>query len=288
MRHFKTAWQHITRAPYQALSAVSIMTLTFFIASVFVSIAFASQVILHYFETRPQVTAFFKDQVTQDQVEALKTRLTQNAEVSQVKYVSKDEALNIYRDQNKNDPLLLEMVTANILPASLEVSTVDLTSLKQVAQTLKEQPGVEEVIFQEDVVTSLSAWIRALRIGGAGLVGFLVMISFLTVMVIIGMKVALRKNEIEILRLIGASSWYVRAPFILEGMIYGVGGAVTAGIFTYLLILYSTPFLTSFLAGIPLLPVSPLFIAGLFLSLIISGAIIGSLSSLIATRRYLR
>lgn len=288
MKHFKTTWQHIRRTPYQALSAILVMSLTFFIASVFVLTALGSQVILRFFETRPQVTAFLKDEVKPNQVEALKVKLSATGKVAQIKYVSKEEALAIYREQNKNDPLLLEMVTANILPASLEVSTDNLSSLKEIAQILRSENGIEEVIFQEDVVASLSVWTRALRIVGVGLISFLTIVSFLMILIIIGMKIALRKDGIEILRLIGASSWYIRAPFIFEGVFYGLVGAVLAWVATYVLILYTTPFLVSFLEGIPLLPVSPIFMLLLLGGLVLGGVVIGAFSSLLAVRRYLR
>ncbi|MFZ5365911.1 MAG: cell division protein FtsX [Patescibacteria group bacterium] len=288
MKHFKVAWQHIRRSPYQALSAVLVMTLTFTIAAIFILLAAGSQAILNWFETRPQVTAFFREGTKIEQVEALKARLEASAKVSQMKYVSKEEALAIYREQNKEDPLLLEMVTANILPASLEVSAIKLSDLGEVAQILKNEPQVEEVIFQEDVISSLSAWTSALRRIGAGLTITLGIISLLVILVIIGMKIALRKEEIEILKLIGATSWYIRAPFILEGVFYGVVGGTFAWIITYILLLYTTPLLVSFLSGIPILPVDPLFMLVLLSALVFGGAAIGTLGSLLATRRYLK
>lgn len=288
MRHIKTAWQHLRRSPYQALAAIGVMTLTFFVAAIFIFIASGSQAILNWFETRPQVTGFFKDEVTMTQVEALKERLNQTNKIADIKYVSKEEALAIYREQNKDDPLLLEMVTANILPASLEVATTDLTSLGEVAKILKEAPEIDEVIFQEDVVTSLSEWTSAIRKIGLGLIIALSVFALSIILVIIGMKIALRRDEIEILRLVGASSGYVRWPFLLEGMFYGVVGAIVAWLMAVILLLYSTPFLISFLAGIPLLPVPPLFLALVLSVLILGGLVIGTLGSLIALKRYLR
>ncbi len=286
--HLKTAWTHIRRSPYQALAAVGIMTLTFFLSSVVVLVAAGSQTLLRFFETRPQVTAFFKDEVKMDQVEDLKERLNQTGKVKELKYVSKEEALEIYKEQNKSDPLLLEMVTANILPASLEVSTTDIAYLGEIAQILRQQPGVEEVIFQEEVVKTLKTWTDTLRKIGAVLISFLGLISFLIVLIIIGMKVALRKEEIEILQLIGATNWYIRAPFIFEGIFYGVMGAIFGWGLAFLLLMYSTPFLVEFLAGIPLLPVSLLFMFAILGGEIVVGIFIGSLGSLFAVKRYLK
>ena len=81
------------------------------------------------------------------------------------------------------------------------------------------------------------------------------LVSFLIILVIIGMKIAIRRDEVEILQLLGASPGYIRWPFVIEGMFYGSGGAFLAWALAYLLLLYATPFLVEFLRGVPLLPV---------------------------------
>jgi len=276
------------RTPYQALAAILIMFLTFLISMVFVLTAGGFQIVLRYFETRPQVTAFLKDEATSSQVDAIKAKLAQTGKVKEVRYVSKEEALSIYREQNKNDPLLLEMVTANILPASLEVSTEGLTHLNEVAQILRDEQAVEEVIFQEDVVKTLDQWTKNIRRIGLGLMGFFGLVSILIILVIIGMKITLRKDEIEILQLLGASRWYIRVPFVLEGLFYGAVGAFLAWGIIYLLLLYLTSFILSFFQGISLLPVSPIFMLILLGTELIAGIVIGSLGSLLAVKRYLK
>jgi len=286
--HWRTSWTHMRRTPYQALAAILIMFLTFFITTVFILTAGGFQTILRYFETRPQVTAFLKDETTSAQIDTLKAKLAQTGKVRETKYISKEEALNIYREQNKNDPLLLEMVTANILPASLEVSTNNLPHLNEVAQILRAEPTIEEVVFQEDVVNALQQWTLNIRRVGISLIGVFGLVSLLMILVIIGMKITLRKEEIDILQLLGASRWYIRAPFLLEGMFYGVVGAFMAWGVTYLLLLYLTSYIIGFFQGIDLLPVSPFFMLTVLGIEISSGIVIGSLGSLLAVKRYLK
>jgi len=286
--HWRTSWTHMRRTPYQALAAILIMFLTFFITTVFILTAGGFQTILRYFETRPQVTAFLKDETTSAQIDTLKAKLAQTGKVRETKYISKEEALNIYREQNKNDPLLLEMVTANILPASLEVSTNDLSHLNEVAQILRAESTIEEVVFQEDVVNALQQWTLNIRRVGISLIGVFGLVSLLMILVIIGMKITLRKEEIDILQLLGASRWYIRAPFLLEGMFYGAVGAFMAWGITYLLLLYLTSYIIGFFQGIDLLPVSPFFMLTVLGIEISSGIVIGSLGSLLAVKRYLK
>lgn len=288
MKLFKTTWQHIRRSPYQALAAVGIMTLTLFVSSIFFLTAAGSAAILSYFESKPQITAFFTDEKKVEEIANLEEKLKSTGQVAQVKYVSKEEALAIYREQNKGDPLLLEMVTANILPASLEVSAKDAKFLADLAKILKAEPGIEEVVYQKDVVDALVAWTGAIRKIGIILVGFLTIVSLLIILTVIAMKIALRREEIEILKLVGASNWYIRAPFLLEGAFYGTVGAIVSWIISCLLLLYATPYLASFLVGIPILPVSPIFMLALLGGLVLVGAGVGGFGSLLALWRYLK
>lgn len=282
-----TTWKHIRRSPYQSLAAILVMILTLFIASIFSFTSLGMEKILKYVESKPQITAFFKDEVDEDKIKELKLELEKNEKVAEVKYISKEEALNIYKEQNKNDPVLLELVTANILPASLEISTKEAVYLKDIFESLKEKEGIEEVMFQSDVVENLVKWINFIRTAGIFFVAFLAFISISIIIMVIGIKISIRKEEIEILKLVGATNWYIRKPFILEGITYGITGAVFAWIFSYTLILYSTPVLTSLLSGLSLLPIPPVFMLFTLFIEIIFGIIIGFIGSYIAIRRYL-
>lgn len=284
---FRHTWRHIRRSPYQALAAVMIMTLTLFVISLFLFIWVGSQRVLYYFETKPQITIFFKDEATSKQIDELKEKLNTTGKVASQKYISKEEAYDIYREQFKDDPLLLELVTANILPASLEVSATDVRYLADINGVLRDDAAIEEVIYQKDIVDTLISWTGALRKGGMILAVFLSVISVLIILMVIGIKISSRKEEIEIIKLLGASNWYVGRPFILEGAFYGLIGAILAWGLFYLLIFYATPFLSTFLRGPNLVPVSPLFMLQVLGGVAASGFFIGSIGSLLAVWRYL-
>ena len=286
--HLKTMWRHIRRSPYQALAAILIMTLTFFVVTVFTFLAVGSSKIISYFESKPQITAFFKDDATTEQINTLKEQIIQNGKVAQVRFVSKQEALEIYREQNKNDPLLLDLVTADILPASLEISPTTIEDLSSLSTTTKNSPIVSEVIFQKDIVSSLSSWTSAIRKIGIGLIAALGLVSTFIMVTIIGIKISQRKDEIEIMRLIGATNWYVRWPFILEGIFYGVVGAFMGWVVASVLLIAATPALSTFLRGIPVLPVPPLFLLGVLAGELVLAIVFGVFSSFLAVLRYLK
>ncbi len=284
--HMQTAWHHVRRSPYQSLAAVFIMILTFLTISVFTFLVAGSHVIISYFESKPQVTAFFKDDTKQADIDTLRNQLMATGKVSSIKYVSKDQALEIYKQQNKNDPLLLELVTADILPASLEISTYNIDDLDTIANTLKPLTIVQEVVYQKDVVTTLEQWTTATRRIGIALIIILAGVSIFIMTTIIGIKIAQKREEIEIMRLIGATNWYISWPFLYEGMIYGVVGAGAGWFIATIGLISLTPTLASFMQGIPIFPIQPLFLLGLLFGEIVLAICLGMVSSMIAVRRY--
>jgi len=287
MKTARTSWKHIRRSPYQALAAVFIMMFTFLAMSVFSFIVFGSSTVIKYFESKPQVTAFFKNDATQQNISQLENDLQATGKVSHVRFISKKEAVQIYKEQNKDDPLLLDLVTEDILPASLEISTYNIADLSPVSDMLKRSPYVSEVVYQKDIVSTLSKWTNAIRLLGIIVIVMLSVVSVFMIMTIIGFKVSQKREEIEIMRLLSATNWYIRWPFVFEGIFYGVAGTFVGWLFASLGLLYMTPYLESFLKGIPLLPVSPLFLLELLLGEILVAVVLGIIASSLAVRRYL-
>lgn len=282
------AKKNIRRTPFQAIAASMVMFLTFFALINFILLAAGSQLALRYFESKPQVIVFFKEGTTPQDVSAIENALKQETRVVGTKYVSKEEALQIYKEKNKSDPILLELVTANILPASLEISTQTPEDLQPIAEVLKKEPVVSEVIVPEDVVKTLTSITRFIRIVGTGTVGFLMIFATLVIIMIIGFKIRIKRSEIEIMRLLGASSSFVRNPFILEGIFYGFVGAISAWIASYIILWYFTPFLQGYLSEVKLLPANPIFMLGLLGAVILVALTIGGLGSFGAVKRYLK
>lgn len=288
MKFFKSAWHNIRRSPYQAVAAFFIMTLTFLTFSLFAIILYTSSEVVNFFESKPQVTAFFKDQAKQEDIKTLEDSLKASGIVSDVVFISKEEALSIYKQQNKDDPLLLDLVTADILPASLEISTFEIEDLSIVSDTLRKSTIVQEVVFQKDVVSTLTSWTTALRTIGIFSVVVLSIVSIFIMMTIVGIKISHKREDIETMRLIGAGSWYIRWPFLIEGMIYGLIGALFGWLIAIALLFATTPKLADFLHGIPVFPLSPMFLLGLLGLQVCLAILLGAFSSYLAVLRYLK
>lgn len=288
MKFLKTAWKNIRRSPYQAFAAILIMTLTFLAVSFFAFLLVGSSQIINYFESKPQVTAFFTNEAKQSDINALENTLLKTGKTASIKFVSKEGALKIYKEQNKNDPLLLELVTADVLPASFEISAVKIEDLGPISDMLKKSSIVSEVIYQKDVVSTLTSWTSAIRKIGISLIVLLSLVSVFIMVTIIGIKISQKKEDIEIMKLIGATSWYIRWPFITEGVAYGIIGSVIGWFIATGALLYATPFLESFLKGIPVLPVSYTSLLILLGIEILFAIFLGIISSFLAVFRYLK
>ena len=294
-------WKRIRRTPYQAIAAVLMIFITLSVLAIFLLLALSSSAILSYLETKPQLTIYFKDEKDKASIDKLIEKLNSTGKVASYQYISKDQALGKFRELIKNDPLTMEMVTADILPSSLEISAVSPVYLAELSEAVKNEPGIDEIVFQKEVVDTLITWTSTVRKVGLVFIIFLFIASFFILFMSIGMRIAFRKEEIEILKLVGATPWYIKRPLIFEGVIYGLIGAGSAWLIISGLVLYLRPFIAAFLHGIPVLPLSqiqgltiyvwplsvPLFIL-LLIVLLACGVSIGLVGSFLAVGRYMK
>lgn len=299
--HTKTALDAIKRSPFQAISAVFVLSLTFFVATTVAILVYASNKSLSYFETRPQIIAFLKNSAENDAVSAYQNKLLQDTRVKDVKLVTKEEALEIYKKSTEDNPLLAELVSPSIFPSSLEFSVKDINLAETVINEAKEESVVEQVGFTAniggekslgDVVNRLKTVSYYIRIGGIVFVSALAVTSFLVLLVIISMRLTTRKGEIEILSLIGATPAFVRRPIVIEGIIYAVVGVFVGWTLSLILWLYASPSLLSYFNEIPIIPKDPVTFFVLFLSILgselVTGFLIALTGSLMAVKRSLK
>ncbi len=289
MSFWQRVWHHLRRGPFQSLAAILATFSVFLLATSFLFLLLTLLGAVRYFESRPELSAFLKDDVNQQRVEELVKELRQTPGVKDVHYVSKEEALQIYRRLNKDNPLLLEMVTADVLPASIEVSANSPNSLQLVADKLQKNKDLfEDIYFPKQVIAFLSHLVTTLEWLGGGLLIFLGFYALITIMVVVGMKIALFSEEIEILRLLGASGRYIAGPFLLEGVIYNLFGFfLGSGGLVAVLALTRRQLITVFQQLSLPLPDWRWLAASLLLEFLFA-IFVGFLASLLAVRRYLK
>jgi cell division transport system permease protein len=289
MTPLKNAWHHIRRSPFQSLVAIIVMTISFFSLGLFVIISQGMSSVLNYFETKPEITIFLKDGLDSSAVEGLQKELSDYPKIREIKFISKVQALQIYKEQNKNNPMLTEMVTASILPASFEVSVSDPKVLEQIALDFSAKTSqIDEIIYQKDIIKSLLNWTDFIRKAGIVVVSATTTTTFLIIFVIIGMKITNRKDEISVSRLLGASNFYVKRPFLIEGVIYGLIGSFIGLLVTYSFLAYFYRQINLFFNPIVFISTDLRFYTALLLSSLALGSLIGYSASWIGVKRYIR
>lgn len=292
MKILLNALQHITRNPLQSFSVVFILSLTFFIGQLFATITVATQRVLSYYENRPQAMIFFKDEVLEDQILQIKAELEKDETIEEVSYISKEQAVEIYKDRSArlfpDKPELLEFVTADMLPASLGVTVNSVDTLYQVSADFRTNQFVESVIFQEDVVKELTRFVNALRIGGIVILAILVFTAVILLTIVVSHNIRSFGSEIEVMRLVGAGSWYIRWPFIVDSVLFALiaSGIATGGLYFSLPMLES--FSMNFIAALDIIPQDSEFIFQVWVGTVVVGIFLTSLTSHIATWKKMR
>ncbi len=289
MTPFKNAWHHIRRSPFQSLVAILVMFFSFFVINLFIVSSNGMSSVLKYFETKPEITIFLKDGLDRNTVEDLQKEISNYPNIREIKFISKEKALEIYKQQNQDNPMLTEMVTASILPASFEVSVSDPQILEQIALNFSSKKDkIDEIIYQKDVIESILNWTTNIRKIGLITVSGFSLLAFLIIMVVIGMKITNRKDEIKVSRLLGASNHYVKKPFLIEGIIYGAVGSFFGSITVIVTILYFSSAINNFFNPIIFATTDLTFYLYLLAFSLFLGSSIGYLASWFGARRYIK
>jgi len=292
-KYWETLKIAYARERFLVVSNVAVMTVTFLILGFFLSTAVGMQTAIKTLEEQAQVTLFFKDDYPESEILALQGRLQEDERVLKVRYISKEEAFEIFTDINKDEPILLEAISKDILPASLEIRAEKLASLTELAKEFESIDGVEEVKFFKDIVDRFRFWANVIYIVGGVLVVVFMGLSFAIVMATLRLTISAKGDEIEIMKLVGATDSYVKNPFMFQGVFFGLLSSGLAS-FILLLLFTSIKFLGLFGASttVVLLPgvrvVTWLFLIILVTLLLLFGGGLGYLGSNAAIKKYLK
>ncbi|HHW15274.1 MAG TPA: ABC transporter permease [Firmicutes bacterium] len=235
---------------------------------------------------RVVVRVFLADGLSPVQQSYLADRLKRLDGVKAAHYVSRDEALQRLKKQFPDRPDLFEIVTDNPLPDSFDVEVRQPAKIKAVAQEAARLPGVEKVNYGKDYVDRLVAFTRTVWVVTAVAALLLGAGTLFIITNAIRLTLYARRREIEIMKLVGATDWFIRLPFIFEGVFVGVGGAAVATLAV------DQTYLALFAKAAQFLPFLPLVaretaIPRISLMLMVSGLVVGVMGSLLSIKRYL-
>jgi cell division transport system permease protein len=283
---------NIRRSGWSGLASIGTIAFSFVIVGIFLIITRNLGAMVSEWKEQFQVTVFLEDRITPEQLNLLKKRIQSERAVKSMTYTSKEEALQSFKRELRGQESLLEGLGENPIPASFQLRIHEAyqtpEELRQFSASLGRLEGVEDVQYGQEWVDRLSAALRMLRLLGLSVGLALGLASLLIVSNTIRLAVYARAEEIEIMRLVGATKLHIRAPFLLEGMIQGGLGAAGA-----LLLLFG-----AYRATLWQLQLTPGQIFGMgvgsFLdprwagAMLLAGAGVGAFGSLISVGRLLR
>jgi cell division transport system permease protein len=212
----------IKKDKFLSVAIIVSMIATFLILGSFITTFVFTQTAVKSLENEVMVSVYFKDDFSTQSILNLKEKLSKDVRISDVRYVSKEDAFKIFTLLNKGDKLLLESVTASILPASLELKAVNISDIETIATEMRKESGVEDVRFFKDAVNRFKMWSSIVNMVGLTVVGVFLFISFSIIVIALRLTISAKGVEISILRLVGASEDYVKKPLVAQAVMYSL------------------------------------------------------------------
>jgi cell division transport system permease protein len=284
------AAQGFMRNPTMSLASTFTVALMLTLFAFFLTTDRGLQATVAVLEGKVELATFVDDNAKVSDVLALKARIERNPAVARVDYVTKDQALERLRAIAANRPdLALADLSTNPLPASLEIKMGDARQAKALAEDLRAEIGkgvVYDVVDNPQVVDQLLTITRVLSIGGIAILAMMLFVALFVIVNTIRIAVHARRDEIDIMQLVGASDWFIRWPFILEGMLVGALGAVAS---LALIFAVSGPVTSVLLGFLDVLPINlgPEFAAQLIASVFGVALLVGAGGATLSVRAQL-
>lgn len=269
---------------------IGTITLALLIVSLFLLVFVNLENATDSLSERVQITVYFDNELTSQDQAMYREKIMVLPGVSRVSYVTRDEALKRFKSRLRGQETLLEGVGAEVLPTSFEIalkrSHRETASVENFVSALKRIPGITEVQYGEEWVRRFNSFLNFLRLLGALLGGFLVIAATFIVSNTIKLTIYSRRDELDIMSLVGATRFFIKAPFLLEGLIQGIVGSTLSVLLLFGLyegFLHNAgSFLTFNPASSGLSFLSLEYIAGLLLA----GAVLGFVGSLTSLKRF--
>lgn len=285
---FRQAFTSLGRNLWMSIAATATIAITLFIVGMITLLVTNAELIAGTLESEVEIVAFLDVDVTEDQALAVGEQIKAIRGVADVELVTKDEGLAMLNQRfGSEHDLLAALGGVNPLPHLYRVKAQAPEYVEPIAKTLEQVQYVDKVDYGQGVVEKLFAVIHWVRLIGLGLVVLLSLGAVFLVSTTIRLAVFARRKEINIMKYVGATDWFIRWPFFIEGMVLGcVGGLLAVGI------LYGTYdfMLDNFQRSLPFIPLlmDMNAILKIFASLVAAGTLVGALGSLISVRRFLQ
>jgi len=230
IRHsLREALRSLKGSGWGGLASISTIAASFFIIGVFLLISYNLSAVISRWKEEVQITVFLQEGLSSAQISLLQEKFSREEAIKSLSYIAKEQALADFKRDLKNQEGLLEGLGYNPLPASFQIQVKEAYQspqiLQELAQRLKGWDGVEDVLYGQEWIERVSLIMGLFRMGGMGLGVVLVLASILIVSNTIRLAICRCAEEIEVMRLTGASWAHIRVPFLFQGILQGLIGA---------------------------------------------------------------
>lgn len=284
----RETYKSIRRNGFMSFASISTVAVSLLVLGMFLLIFLNTNHLTKFLESQVQVSVYMEDSANTEELQSVEEQLKKLPGVVKVTAVSKEEALGRFKDRlGDQDKLLDALGEDNPFPNSFDVQVDTADRIKEITPKISALEKVETAKFGQEVVEHLFQLTRILRFGGIALVIFLAMATLFIISNTIRLTVFARRKEVIIMKYVGATDWFIRWPFLLEGMTLGFFGAVVASILINGIYAALLENIHATLAFLPLLPASPL-LTYVSVFLLLAGTGIGALGSFISLRKFLR
>lgn len=295
-RIFNAGWLNFKRNSYVSFGTTGVMTLVLLLFAGLLVVNYISNQIVVGLEDKVDVTVYFKQDASEDSIMAVKSDLESQSNVQQVTYVSQDQALNDFKTRHAGDALIqqsLAELSDNPLQASLNIKAKDSNQYAAIVNFLegdKFRPLVDKINYYENqaVISRVEGISNGLRNYGLLATLLLAAIAVLVTFNTIRLTIYNQHHEIEIMRLVGGSSWHIKAPYLIEGGLYGVFAALITTVIFYPSLWLISSKVNVILPGVSLIGYFGRNAFEFIPLMLVTGVALGVISSFVAIRRFLK
>ena len=284
----KEVYTSFKRNIWMTLASIFTVVLSLFILGFFSIVILNLNKMADTLESQVQISVYLKDDLSQEEIDETKENLSKIEGLQDIKFITREEAMENFKERLGDQQFLLDALDdTNPLPDSFSLTVTSPQQVKTIADTAAALDSVESASYSQDIINHLFNLTHLIRLIGIALIILSTGAAIFIISNTIRLTVFARRKEIAIMKYVGATDWFIRWPFLLEGICLGFIGGGLATIFLYIVYNQVTQEIYEAMAFFPLIPQHP-FIDYISLAILVAGIIIGALGSTISLKRFLK
>ncbi|KKS14444.1 MAG: Efflux ABC transporter, permease protein [Parcubacteria group bacterium GW2011_GWB1_41_6] len=301
-RIIKSGFVNFWRNGFVSFASILVMTMTLFVIGLLIFVGATLEASLNQIKDKVDVKVYFVTNAQEEDILEFKKSLETLPEVAFVEYMSKEKALEQFKTRHKDDQLTLqalEELGENPLGANLNIKAKEISQYEGIVEFLKNKsalsatdgiPIIDDVnpFKNKNAIDKLTKIIDSSEILGFIIIAIFVISSIIITFSTIKLAIYTARDEISVMKLVGASNSYIRGPFVFEGIMYGIVSAIITLILFYPLTIWLGPITKDFFGGMNLFDYYINTFSKIFLIIFSAGILLGAISSYLAVRKYLK